>query len=191
MTELIIYFFLPMGLIQIHIVLCHTLQYIQRIIISCGCVGRLFPLSAMHLSQLSLVCAQMSRLISSEAVKWPYLQCKEPSAGGNKSKSPVPSEVASQFTPAVIFKRYSDGNFPLAFQSGAALTREDLRRATQRRARAGDGEKQQRTWLRSNIWEVGVWGESPGPFFQLSLWSLVYGSLAHRRSENLQQLTHN
>lgn len=127
------------------------------------------PLFTMHLSQLPLVRPQMSRLISSYAIKWQYLQCKEPSAGGNKSKSPVASEVASQFTPPVVFKRYSDGNFPLTLLTCATLTREDLRRDTKRRARAGDGEKQQLTGIRSNIWG----GESPGPFFQLSLWSLV------------------
>lgn len=136
-----------------------------------GCVGWLTPppLFTMHLSQLSLVRPQMSRLISSEAVKWQYLQCKEPSAGGNKSKSPVASEVASQFTPPVVFKRYSDGNFPLTLLTCATLTREDLRRDTKRRARAGEGEKQQLTGIRSNIWG----GEIPGAI--LSIISVVPG----------------
>lgn len=122
------------------------------------------------LSQFSLVRPQMSRLISRRAVKWQYLQCEEPSALRNKSKSLVAPEVASQFTLAIVFKIHSVGNFPSTFLTCATLTRGDLRRDTKRRAGAEDGEKEATAnWDKEQ--HMGVGGGLPGAV--LSIISVV------------------
>lgn len=123
----------------------------------------------------------MSRLISSEAVKWQYLQCKEPSAGGNKSKSPVASEVASQFMQAVVFKREKE-------KKGGASRQEfpfnisDLHDVDKRRPQERhDGESRRRrkataSWEKEQHTRVGGGGVEGGiPGAVLSIISVVPG----------------